>query len=114
MDIQLIRKFFLLSTYKIWKVLISLAKKIIIYCFFHVLGLFIPKMSLERKNFRLSRGIAVRSLVEICIDDISAVLRATDFRFGLHFVSWAELMHLILRILKSLEQIQESKFNLKK
>jgi hypothetical protein len=59
--------------------------------------------------FRLSRRFAVRSLVEICIDDISAVLRATDLRFQLSFVSWAGLMHLILRILKSLEQTQESK-----
>jgi hypothetical protein len=52
-------------------------------------------------KFRLSRGVAgvaVRALVEICVDDISAVLRATDFR--LPFISWAGLMHLILRILK--------------
>jgi hypothetical protein len=71
------------------------------------------KMGLERKNiFRLSRGvagIAVRSLVELCIGDISAVLRATDLRFWLPFVSWAGLMHLLLRILKSLELTQESK-----
>jgi hypothetical protein len=68
----------------------------------HVLGFLIPKkMSLERKQiFRPSYGVAVRSLVEICIDDISAILRATDLRFRLPFVSWAELMHLILRILK--------------
>jgi hypothetical protein len=70
-------------------------------------------MSLERIFFfRLSRGVAgvagvasvaVRSLVEICIDDISAVFRATDLRFRLSFVSWAGLMYLnylILRILK--------------
>jgi hypothetical protein len=63
-------------------------------------------MSLERKKkFRLSRGVvgiagvAVRSLIEICID-ISAVLRAPDLRFQLPFVSWSGLMHLILRILK--------------
>jgi hypothetical protein len=34
-----------------------------------------------KKKFRLSRGVAVvavRTLVEICIDDISVVLRATD------------------------------------
>jgi hypothetical protein len=59
------------------------------------------KTSLERNFFfRLSRGVAVRVLVEICVDDISAVLRATDLRFLLPFVSWAGLMHLILRILK--------------
>jgi hypothetical protein len=35
---------FLLSTYEIWKVLISLAKKKIFFIAnFHVLGLFIPK-----------------------------------------------------------------------
>jgi hypothetical protein len=63
-------------------------------------GLIIIKMSLERKTFfRLTRGVAgvaVRSLVEICIDDISAVLRATDLRLRLPFVSCAGLMHLIL------------------
>jgi hypothetical protein len=68
------------------------------------------KMSLVRnKNFRLSRGVAVRALVKICVDDISAVLRASDLRFLLPFVSWAGLMHLILRNLKSLEQTQELK-----
>ena len=41
------------------------------------------KTSLERKkNFRLSRGVAVR---EICIDDISAVLSATAYKFRLPF-----------------------------
>jgi hypothetical protein len=44
---------------------------------FHVLGLFIPKKQVSK--FRLSRGGAVRALVEICIDDISPVLKATDF-----------------------------------
>jgi hypothetical protein len=59
------------------------------------------KTSLERKRIsRLSRVVAVRVLVEICVDDISAVLRAADLRFRLPFVSWARLMHLILRILK--------------
>jgi hypothetical protein len=43
--------------------------------------------------FRLSRavawvaGVSGRVFVEICVDDISAVLRATDLRFRLHFVS---------------------------
>jgi hypothetical protein len=46
-----------------------LQKKIIAN--FHVSELFVPK----HKKMRLSRGVAVRSLVEICIDDISAVLR---------------------------------------
>jgi hypothetical protein len=55
------------------------------------------------KIFCLSRGVvvvagvAVRALIEICIDDISAVLRTTDLRFRLAFVSWAGLMHLIFR-----------------
>jgi hypothetical protein len=35
-------KAFLLSTFEIWKVLVSLAEKIII-ANFHVLGFFIPK-----------------------------------------------------------------------
>jgi hypothetical protein len=76
-----------------------------------ILHMWKVKMSLERKNyFRTARGVAVRLLVEICIEDISAVLRATVLRFRLFFVSWAGLMHLILRIkkfLKSPEQIQE-------
>jgi hypothetical protein len=42
------------------------------------------KTSLERKtNFRLSRGVAVRIFDEIYMHDISAVLRATYFRFRL-------------------------------
>jgi hypothetical protein len=52
-------------------------------------------------------GVAVRVLDEICMHDISAVFRATDLRFWLFFVIWAGLMHLILKILKSLEEIQE-------
>jgi hypothetical protein len=63
---------------------------------FHVLELFIPKNKLRAKNFRLSRGVsgvAVWELVEICIDDISAVFRATALRFRLPFVNWAGLMH---------------------
>jgi hypothetical protein len=34
---------FLLSTYEIWKVLVSFAKKKLFIANFHVLGLFIPK-----------------------------------------------------------------------
>jgi hypothetical protein len=34
---------FIISTYEIWKVLISLAKKFFFIANFHVLGLFIPK-----------------------------------------------------------------------
>jgi hypothetical protein len=44
---------FLLSTYEIWKVLVSLAKKKIFFIAnFHVLGLFIPKkrVSSEKTN----------------------------------------------------------------
>jgi hypothetical protein len=52
-----------------------------------------------KKNFRLSRGDAVRALVKFCNEDNSAV-RATDLRFRLPFVIWAGLIHLILRILK--------------
>jgi hypothetical protein len=75
---------------------------------FHLLGLFIPKNKLRAKTkFRLAPGVAVRVLDEIYIDDISAVSWATDLRFRLSFTIWAGLMHLILRILKSLEQIQE-------
>jgi hypothetical protein len=58
---------------------------------------------MTKNFFYRSRGVAgfaVRSLVEICIDNISAVLRATGLRFRLPFVSWAGLMHLIIRILK--------------
>jgi hypothetical protein len=76
-------------------------------CNFFLLQIFTFEDFLYLKNkfraknfFRLSRGVAVRALVEICVDDISAVLRATDLRFRLPFVSWAGLMHLILRILK--------------
>jgi hypothetical protein len=52
-------------------------------------------MCLERKKIRLPRGVAgvasvaVRSLIEIFIDDISAIFRATDLRIRLPFVSWA-------------------------
>jgi hypothetical protein len=44
--------------------------------------------------------VAVRALVEICIDDILAVLKATDLRFQQSLVIWAGLIDLILRILK--------------
>jgi hypothetical protein len=51
---------FLLSTYEIWKVLISLAKKKKFFIAnFHVLGLFIPKNEFRAKKFfRQSRGVA--------------------------------------------------------
>jgi hypothetical protein len=49
------KKTFLLSTYEIWKVLVSLAKKNIANL--HVLGLFISKKR-AKKKFRLSRGVA--------------------------------------------------------
>jgi hypothetical protein len=107
-------EFFILSTNEIRNVLVSLA--IFFYCkFSHYRTFYTSKTSLERKKkFRLSRGvagdagIAYRALVEICVDDISAVLRAKDLKFRLPFVIWVGLMHLILRILKSLEQTQES------
>jgi hypothetical protein len=47
----------LLSTYEIWKVLVSLAFFFIAN--FYVLGLFIPKkLVLSEKKIRLSRGVA--------------------------------------------------------
>jgi hypothetical protein len=73
---------------------------------FHVLGLFMPKKQVQSEFFFPSvtvagvAGVALRALVEICVDDISAVVRTTDFRFPLPLISWAGLMHLILRILK--------------
>jgi hypothetical protein len=74
---------------------------------FHVLELFVPKEHIKSEFlYRLSRGV-VRALVEICIDDISAVLRATNLRFQLPFIIWAGLMHLILKILKSLKETQK-------
>jgi hypothetical protein len=53
------------------------------------------KTSLERnKNFRRSRGVAVRALVEICVDDISAVLRATDLSsITLRHLGWINAPH---------------------
>jgi hypothetical protein len=45
---------FLLSSYEIWESIgFTSGKSKIFFCFFHVLGLIIPK-----KNFRLSRGVA--------------------------------------------------------
>jgi hypothetical protein len=67
--------------------------------YFTLLYLYL-KNKLRAKKIRLSRGVAVRALVEICIDDISAVLRATYSRFQLTFPIWAGLMHLLLRIFK--------------
>jgi hypothetical protein len=60
------------------------------------------KNELRAKNNFPSTTRCCRSCrpVEICIEDISAVLRGTDLRFRLSFVSWAGMMHLILRILK--------------
>jgi hypothetical protein len=70
----------------------------------------IPKIQLRaKKKFRLLRGVvvvaivagvAVRVLIEICIDDISAVLRAKNMKYWLSFIIWPGLMHLILRILR--------------
>jgi hypothetical protein len=71
---------FVLSTYEIWKVR------------FHL-------HNFTAKKNRLSCGVAFRALVEICLDNIS-VFRATNLKIWLSFVSWAELMHLIPRILK--------------
>jgi hypothetical protein len=89
-----------------------LQKKIFFVANFYVLGLFIPKK--PKKNFGLSRGVAgvaVRALVEIRVDDISAVLRATDLRFRLPFVMGLfDAPHTQnFEILKFLEQTQESK-----
>jgi hypothetical protein len=83
---------YLLSTYEIWKVLVSLAKIIFFIANFH--GLIIPKNMFRAKKIRLSRGVAVQSLIEIRIDDISAVLRATDLRSAtLHQVGWIDAPH---------------------
>jgi hypothetical protein len=58
-------------------------QKIFFIASLHVLGLFIPKKQVEtKKKFRLAR-VAVQIFDEICMHDISAVLRATDFRFRL-------------------------------
>jgi hypothetical protein len=96
---------FLLFTYEIWKVLVSLAFYFVLLQIFTFYDfLYLKNKFRTKKHFRLSRGVAViagvavRALVEIYIDDISAALRATDLRFRLPFVSWAGLMHLILRI----------------
>jgi hypothetical protein len=71
---------------------------------FHVLGLFIPKKQVEGvKN-------------SVCHAALSALPsgRWTKFEIyrieiSLTFIIWAELMHLILRILKSFEKTLESK-----
>jgi hypothetical protein len=91
---------FQLSAYEIWKLFVSLVEKNLIFIAnFNDLGLLIPKIqNKSEKKFRLSRGVVVRALNEIYIDDISAVLRATDLGFHLPFIMWAGLMHLILRI----------------
>jgi hypothetical protein len=44
---------------------------------------FIFQMSLERKKNRLSLGVAVQSLVEICIEDFSAILTVTGSKKNL-------------------------------
>jgi hypothetical protein len=67
-------------------------------------------MSLERQNIVcLSRGIAgvaIRVLIEICIDDISAVIRAT--LHTLRHLGLIDAPHTQnFEILKSLEQTQE-------
>jgi hypothetical protein len=50
-------------------------------------------------------GVAVRALVEICVDDFSAVLRTT-----LRLLGWIDAPHTQnFEILKFLEQTQESK-----
>jgi hypothetical protein len=60
--------------------------------------------------FRLSRGVAVRSLVEFCIDDISADLRTTNLKSTIiRQLGWIDAPHTQnFEILKSLEQTQES------
>ena len=84
---------------KYGKVLVSRRENqkffLLIFTFYDFL--YLKNMIWAKKNFRLSRGVAVR---EICIDDISAVLSATAYKFRLPLVVCAGLMHLILRILK--------------
>jgi hypothetical protein len=68
---------FLISTHEKWKILVSLG----FYCIanFHVLGLLIPKKGIYSDFFS---AVTRRCRpVEICIDDISAVLGATDLIF---------------------------------
>jgi hypothetical protein len=70
-----------------WKVLVSLAKKI--FQIFMVLDCLYLK---NDKRIRLSRGIAVRVLDEICIDDISAVALnyRTEIFATLHHLGWID------------------------
>jgi uncharacterized membrane protein YwzB len=76
-------------------------------------GKFTRALLAHQKKIRLSRGVvgiagvAVWSLVKICIDDISAVLKATDLRFRLIFVRIGLPHTQNFEILKSLEQTEE-------
>jgi hypothetical protein len=69
-------------------------------CIANVLGEYMKTNILNRLSRGVAgvAGLAVRAVVEIC-----------DLRFRLPFVTWARLMHPILRILKFWEQTQESK-----
>jgi hypothetical protein len=79
--------------------LVSLA--IFFIAYFHVLGLFIAKKNvLDEKSLSVRHAKNPRALlVGICIDDISAALRA-DLIFRLPFIIKAGFMHLLLRISK--------------
>jgi hypothetical protein len=69
------------------------------------------KTSLERKtNCRSSCGVAARSLDEIWIQDISAVLSATELKSLLPFIIWAGLVDVIHRFLKFWENSGVKKF----
>jgi hypothetical protein len=75
---------FLLSTYEIFKVLVSLAKTIFFITNFHVLGLFIPKKLVwsEKKIPSVTRRCR-RFLDEISGAASSAVLSARKLKFWL-------------------------------
>jgi hypothetical protein len=64
---------------------------------FHVLGLFISKKQVRSENQFQSATRRCRFLLdEICIDDISAALRATDLRFWLPIylhLGWIDAPH---------------------
>jgi hypothetical protein len=62
----------------IWKVLVSPAKKENFIANFQFLGLVTPKNKLRAKKIRLSRGVAVRSLV-VWAGLMLLILRKFDF-----------------------------------
>jgi hypothetical protein len=76
---------------------------------FHISYVESETSSQRKKNPSITRRYRIL-LDENCFEDISATLSATELRSLLSFIIWASLMHLILRILKSLEKTQKSIF----